>query len=97
MKDYRIGYVVLGHSEYDNDVSALLSKKHPYQRCFSEFNHLDLADCFVLAGADIRSTTVDNDVRIEIFIEADEEAEFLKRLDVLITEKYLSLKVKRDW
>lgn len=91
MKDYRIGYLTTGHSEYDGEVGKLLTKRHPIQRCFVEFSHLDLADCLVLAGADIRTKLAYDEAHVEIFIDAEDKSGFMRRLDGLITEKYASL------
>ncbi len=105
MKNYRIACVVSGHSEYDDELQDLLSTKVYPQICFTEFDHLDLADCFILAGADIRSSMVKSDnplvglrgvqredeVQVEMFIDAEDKADFLTRLDSLIEEKYASL------
>ena len=109
MKDYRIAYVTSGHSDYDAEVRELLSKRHAYQRCFTEFDHLDLADCFVLAGADIKSSMAEMDealadlweggdkvVQLEIFIDVEDKAGFLTRLSSLIEAKYACLKGRRD-
>ena len=94
MKDYRIAYVRSGHSDYDDKVWMVLSIRYPLQRYFAKFDHLDLADCFVLAGADIRSRIEDDEVHVEIFIDPDGKSDFVTRLENLITEKYDSLIVR---
>ena len=91
MKNYCIGYIVSGHSVYDGDVWKILSRRDPYQRGFTKFEYLDLADCLILAGADIRSMVEGDEVHIEMFIDPASKSDFLKRLGALITKKYASL------
>jgi len=91
MKSYRIGYIRSGHSDYENKVLNLLSKRHRYQKYFTEFDHLDLADCFILAGADIRTRIDGDDIQVEIFIDSEGKPDFMTRLGALISEKYASL------
>lgn len=97
MKDYRLAYITAGHSEYDDEIREMLSKNHPYQRCFTEFDHLDLADCFILAGADIKTRTKDDEVQVEIFIDPEGKSDFVKRLDRLIAEKYACFRGRRNF
>ncbi len=82
-----------GHSEYDDEVWELLSaEKLRYQEYFSEFDHLDIADCFILAGADVKTTILEGeDVRIEIFIDPGDKAGFMRRLKDAIREKHASI------
>ena len=96
MKDYRIAYVISGHSAYDDEVWELLSSKIYPQRCFTEFDHLDLADCFILAGADIRTRIEGDEVYVEIFIDQEDKPNFMARFDSLIEEKYACLEGRRD-
>ena len=93
MKDYRIAEIMAGHSEYDHEVWELLSaEKLQYQDYFSEFDHLDIADCFIVAGADVKTPILEGeDVRIEIFIDPGDMAGFMRRLKDAIQEKYASL------
>ena len=93
MKNHRIAYVTAGHSEFDDDVREILSRQHPYQRCFTEFYHIDLADCFILAGADVKTTIHQaEDVHVEMFIDPEDKSVFLARLRKLISEKYASMR-----
>ncbi len=84
---------MIGHSEYDDEVCELLSaERQQDQECFSEFDHLDLADYFILAGADVKTTILESDdVRIEIFIDPGDKAGFMRRLKDAIQEKYASI------
>ena len=91
MKDFRIGYVTTGHSDYDDEVWELLSWKIYPQRCFTKFEHLDLADCFILAGADIKSRIERDEVYVESFIDPEGKSDFMARFDRLIEEKYACL------
>jgi len=96
MKNHRIGYVTSGHSEYDAEIGKILSKRHPSPRCFAEFDHLDLADCFVLAGADIKTGIKDGEVQVEIFIDPKGKSDFVANLGRLISEKDAYLKGRRS-
>ena len=96
MKYHRIGYVKSGHSEYDDGVWEILSKRHPSPRSFIEFDHLDLADCFVLAGADIKTRIKGGEVQVEIFIDPKGKSDFLERLGSLVEEKYAYLWDRRS-
>ena len=91
MKSYRIAYIRSGHSDYEDKVRNLLSKRHRYQKCFAAFDYLDLADCFILAGADIRSRIEGDEVHVEIFIDSEGKSDFMTRLGALISKKYASL------
>ncbi len=97
MKDYRVAYVTSGHSDYNDEVWKLLSKRHRLLGAFPEFDYLYLADCFVLAGADIRTRLEDDEAHVEIFIDAEDKAGFMTRLDSLITEKYAAIAVLKPW
>ena len=96
MKNHRISYVTSGHSEYDAEIREILSKRHHSPRCFAEFDHLDLADCFVLAGADIKTRIKDGEVQVEIFIDPKGKSDFVVRLSSLIAEKDTYLKTRRS-
>ena len=94
MKDFRIAYILAGHSHYDDELRKFLSKKHSHQRCFAEFDGIDLADCFLLAGADARTTTEEDDIEVAFFINTDDKAGFMQRFKKLVYQKYDSLRVK---
>ena len=96
MKNHRIGYVTSGRSEYDDGVWEILSKRHPSPRSFIEFDHLDLADCFVLAGADIKTRIENGQVQVEIFIDPEDKSDFLARWGRLVEEKYAYLRGLRS-
>ena len=96
MKDHRIGYVTSGRSEYDDGIWEILSKRHPSPKYFAEFDHLDLADCFVLAGADIKTRIKGREVQVKIFIDPKGKSDFVVRLGSLIAEKDTYLKARRS-
>jgi len=91
MKDYRIAYVTSGHAEYADEIWEILSKKGLSQGSLAEFNHLDFVDCFILAGADIK-TRIEDEIQVEVFIDPESKPDFVARLSGLIAEKYAYLK-----
>ena len=96
MKNHRIGYVTSSHAEYDNEIWEILSKRRPSPKYFAEFDHLDLADCFVLAGADIKTRIKGGEVQVKIFIDPKGKSDFVVRLGSLIAEKDTYLKARRS-
>ena len=96
MKDYRIGFLTSGRSEFDDEIWKMLSEKHVSQRCFAEFNHLEFVECFIFAGADIKTKIEGDEVQLEIFIDPEGKPDFIARLGNLVAEKYVYLKGHRD-
>jgi hypothetical protein len=84
-----IAYIIMGHSQYDDEVWGLVQEFNLDTWC-SEYDHLDMMDCFILAGASVNTNMSkygDPEVTLTIPKGRVEFEGFLWRLRKRIKEK----------
>ena len=94
-----VAFIAPGHSRYDDELWALLRKLDDDEVSWcSDYDDVDLMDCFVLAGASVSVREDDNVGGLSVYLTIPkgvrERESFLWRVQALVQRKIRYLKAR---